>query len=51
MSYHRINLRCEASRVIRWNKLIHKMGYCTPDQVTIIIMYLYHLEDKSDLLD
>ena len=32
----------EASRVIRWYGLIHEARYCTPDQVTIMIVYLLY---------
>ena len=31
-----------ASRVIQWYGLIHKMWYCTPDQVTITIICLLY---------
>ena len=31
-----------ASRVIQWYGLIHETWYCTPDQVTIMIICIYH---------
>ena len=34
--------RLEASRVIQWNGLIHETWYCTPDQVTFIIICLLY---------
>ena len=34
--------RREASRVIQWYGLIHETGYCTPDQVTIMIICLLY---------
>ena len=34
--------RCYASRVIQWYGLIHETWYCTPDQVTIIIICLLY---------
>ena len=34
--------RHEASSVIHWYGLIHETGYCTPDQVTFIIICLLY---------
>ena len=36
-----------ASRVIRWYDLIHSTGYSTPDQVTNMIMCMYHMPAKT----
>ena len=36
------HLRRLASRVIRWYGLIHETWYCTPDQVTIMIICLLY---------
>ena len=35
------HLRREVSRVIQWFDLIQETWYCTPDQVTIIICFIY----------